>query len=407
MKILHVFNRHRGGGGADNAWDATIALSRRRGLEVDIFEKDSRHLSAGLSGKLAAFTHGLYPAATLRDFAARLERDRPDIVHSHELYPLLTPWLFPLCARAGVPVVHSCYDFRITCPIATHHDGATVCTRCTDRGARQALVRNCRNSLPESAAFALRHALANERNLYAHVSRFIVLTDFSRDWLHRRANIPLDRISVNECAIPATSDPVDPATGGYFAFAGRFVPEKGLEVLIAAARLSGLPIHVAGPAGSDPAPLIAQNVPVTITDGPASLATVYRGARALVVPSLWFETFAIVAAEAMAHGVPVIASRIGALQDTVREGVTGLHFVPGDAADLARQMRSLWDDPALCRRLGAAGHADVCARFNEDAHFGRLMAAYEAVLRAPASPSPDFRQSRSARNPVPTPVRAG
>lgn len=407
MKILHVFNRHRGGGGADNAWDATIALSRRRGLDIDIFEKDSRDLSSGLSGKMAAFAHGLYPAATLRDFAARLKRDRPDIVHSHELYPLLTPWLFPLCARAGVPVVHSCYDFRITCPIATHHDGATVCTRCIDRGAHQAVLGNCRNSLPESAAFALRHALAQRQDLYTHVSRFIVLTDFSRDWLHRHAAIPLDRISVNECAIPAAPDPVDPAPGGYFAFAGRFVPEKGLDVLIAAARLSGLPIHVAGPAGSDPAPLIAQGVPVTITDGPASLAAVYRGARALVVPSLWFETFAIVAAEAMAHGVPVIASRIGALQDTVREGVTGLHFSPGDAADLARQMRRLWDDPALCRQLGAAGHADVRTRFNEDAHFGRLVAAYEAALKAPASPWPDFRQSRSARSPAPKRARAG
>jgi len=327
-------------------------------------------------------------------------------VHSHELYPLLTPWLFPLCARAGVPVVHSCYDFRITCPIATHHDGAAVCNRCTDQGAHHALQRNCRNSLPESAAFALRHAVAQRRNLYDHVSRFIVLTDFSRDWLHRHAAIPIDRISVNECAIPAAPDPVDPAVGRYFAFAGRFVPEKGLDVLIEAARLSCLPIHVAGPAGSDPAPLQAHGVPVTITDGPASLAAVYRGARALVVPNLWFETFAIVAAEAMAHGVPVIASRIGALQDTVREGVTGLHFAPGDAADLARQMRRLWDDPALCRRLGVAGHADVRARFNEDAHFDRLIAAYEAALKAPASPSPDIRQSRSARSPAPMRARA-
>jgi glycosyltransferase involved in cell wall biosynthesis len=327
-------------------------------------------------------------------------------VHSHELYPLLTPWLFPLCARAGVPVVHSCYDFRITCPIATHHDGAAVCNRCTDQGAHHALQRNCRNSLPESAAFALRHAVAQRRNLYDHVSRFIVLTDFSRNWLHRHAAIPIDRISVNECAIPAAPDPVDPAVGRYFAFAGRFVPEKGLDVLIEAARLSGLPIHVAGPAGSDPAPLQAHGVPVTITDGPASLAAVYRGARALVVPNLWFETFAIVAAEAMAHGVPVIASRIGALQDTVREGVTGLHFAPGDAADLARQMRRLWDDPALCRRLGVAGHADVRARFNEDAHFDRLIAAYEAALRAPASPLPDIRQSRSARSLAPMRARA-
>lgn len=395
MKILHVFNRHRGGGGADNAWEATIALSRRRGLDVDSFERDSRDLSTNMAGKLSAFASGLYAAESLRAFAARLERDRPDIVHTHELYPLLTPWLFEICTRAGISIVHSCYDFRITCPIATHHDGAGICTRCVDHGAHHALLRNCRDSLPESAAFALRHAVAGWRDFYRrHVSRFIVLTDFSRDWLHAQAGIPLDRISVNECAIPAAPDPVDPANGGYFAFAGRFVPEKGLDVLVDASRMTGLPIHVAGPAGSDPAQIMAQGVPVTITDGPQSLATVYRAARALVVPSLWFETFAIVAAEAMAHGVPVIASRIGALNDTVREGRTGLHFAPGDAADLARQMRRVWDDPALCRTLGAAAHADVVARFSEDAHFDRLVAAYDAALTASAISSPGTRRSR-------------
>lgn len=402
MKILHVFNRHRGGGGADNAWDATIALSRRRGLDVDSFERDSRDLSTNMAGKFSAFANGLYPSAALRAFAARLEQDRPDIVHTHELYPLLTPWLFEICTRVGIPIVHGCYDFRITCPIATHHDGAGVCTRCADHGAHHALLRNCRDSLPETAAFALRHAVAGWRDFYRrHVTRFIVLTDFSRDWLHAQAGIPRDRISVNECAIPAAPDPVDPANGTYFAFAGRFVPEKGLDILIEASRMTGLPIHVAGPPGSDPAPLVAQGVPVTITDGPQSLATVYRGARALVVPSLWFETFAIVAAEAMAHGVPVIASRIGALNDTVREGQTGLHFAPGDAADLARQMRRLWDDPALCRTLGAAAHADVVARFSEDAHFGRLIAAYDAALSAPAISSPGTRQSRSTQSPAP------
>ncbi len=381
MKVLHVFNRHRGGGGSDNAWDATIALSRRRGLDVDCFERDSRTLGTGIGGKLSALGNGLYAPRTLSDFAARLAADRPDIVHTHELYPLISPWLFEACARAGVPVVHSCYDFRITCAVATHHDGAALCTRCHDLGPHQALLRNCRGNRLESAAFALRHAVAGWRDFYRrHVDQFIVLTDFSAQWLHDRAGIELDRISVNECSIPAVPSPVDPAEGRYIAFAGRFVAEKGIDVLLEAARIADVPIHVAGPAGSDPAPLIAQGVPTTITSTPAELAQVYRGARALVVPSLWFETFAIVAAEAMAHGVPVIASRIGALRDTVREGETGLHFAPGDAHDLARQMRRIWDDPALCRALGAAAYVDVASRFNEDVHFSRLVGAYDRAL---------------------------
>lgn len=377
MKILHVFNRHRSGGGSDNAWDATIALSRRRGLEVTTFERDSRTLPPGLAGKVSAFANGLYGAAALRDFRGRLHDARPDIVHTHELYPLITPWVLELCADAGVPVVHSCYDFRITCPVATHYDGAAVCTRCADSGVHQAVVRNCRGNRAESAAFALRHAVAGWRGLYQrHVAQFIVLTDFSRRWLIERAGIAPGRITVNECAIPAAPAPVDPVGGGYIGYAGRFVPEKGIDTLRDAARISGLPVRLAGPAGSDRRHVDGADIAVTLTANAEQLAAFYRGARFLVVPSLWFETFAIVAAEAMAHGVPVIAARIGALRDTVREGETGLHFTPGDPVDLAATMRRLWDDPALCRRLGRAAHRDVQRRFSEDAHFTRLIEAY-------------------------------
>lgn len=380
MKILHIFNRHRGGGGADNAWDATIALSRRRGLKVSTFERDSRDLQRGLRGRLSAFANGLYAPGAMRDFAARIAADRPDIVHAHELYPLLTPWLFELCAKAGIALVHSAYDFRITCPIATHHDGRGVCTRCLDRGGHQIVLRDCRGNRFESAAFAARHQVARWRDFYRHVDQFVVLTEFSRGWLSTRAGIPAERISVNECAIPSDADPVDPVGGRYIGFAGRFVPEKGVDLLLDAGRMTGIPVRIAGPPGSDPTPFEAQGVPVTIGGDPMVLRDFYRSARALVVPSRWFETFAIVAGEAMAQGVPVIAARIGALRDTVREDATGLHFAPDDASDLARQMRRLWTDDALCRALGAAAHCDVAARFSEEAHFARLIAAYERAL---------------------------
>ncbi|WP_447411479.1 glycosyltransferase, partial [Clostridium perfringens] len=145
-------------------------------------------LGEGMGARVRAFANGLYPPATLAAFAAQIAADRPDIVHTHELYPLITPWVFEVCARAGVPVVHSCYDFRITCPVATHHDGARVCTECLDRGAQRVALKNCRDNLPESIAFGLRHAIAARRDVYRrHVARFVVLTEFSRDWLVARA----------------------------------------------------------------------------------------------------------------------------------------------------------------------------------------------------------------------------
>lgn len=380
MKVLHAFNRHRGGGGSDNACDATIRMSREAGLEVSCFERDSRDI-VGVRGKLTAFISGIYARQALSEFALQLDRERPDIVHTHELYPLISPWVLALCARRGIPVVHACYDFRMTCPIATHSRAGKVCTDCLDRSEVAAVLHNCRGNLAESAAYALRNGVARSAGLFKrHVSRFVVLTEFSRRWLVTNAGIDPQRIAVNAPAVEAAAAPADPAAGDYIAFAGRLVPEKGADLLVEVARKLRLPVRLAGNVSGYSA--IRSGDPVTchLTPTRADLVAFYRGARMLVVPSLWFETFALVAAEAMGQGIPVIASRIGALQETVQDGVTGVLVPPGDAAALAEAVALLWNDPQLAQNLGRAGHRRVVTEFSSRQHVARLIAIYESVL---------------------------
>ena len=153
------------------------------------------------------------------------------------------------------------------------------------------------------------------------------------------------------------------------------VPEKGIDTLLSAAGIAGLPVKLSRnehhfctvdlPPGTD----------VVVTRGRDDLAEFYRGARILAVPSRWFETFGIVGAEAMSHGIPVVASRLGALSDLVADGTDGLLFTPGDAADLAAKLRMLWDDPALCRRLGLAGRRKSSV-WTTDAYFESLLGVY-------------------------------
>ena len=381
LRVLHVFNRHRHGGGSDNAWDATIRLSRDAGIDVRLFERDSRALPAGLAGRVQAFASGLYPRRTLADFEAALDLHRPDLVNTHELYPLITPFALARAARAGVPVVHTFYDFRMSCPIATHGREGRVCTECHDHGEWRAFTRNCRDNRAESAAFALRSAIARQLDLYRrHVSHFIVLSPFARDWLIEHHDVSPDRITVSGCAITAPASGVDPVAGTYIGFAGRPVPEKGIAVLTAAAAIAGLPVRIAIPAGAPMPEGLGEHVSVIATQGPDELAAFYRGARALVVPSQWFETFAIVAGEALGHGVPVIASDIGALANTVVRDETGLLVPPGDAPALAAAMRRLWDDDALTRRLGAAGRARTLSEFSGEAHVAHVREAYARAL---------------------------
>lgn len=400
MKILHAFNRHRGGGGSDNAWDETIKLSASRGLEVGVFSRDSRELAGGLAGRVKAFYSGIYSRDAVKAFRRTLTDFRPDIVHAHELFPFVSPWILPECSRAGVPVVFTCYDFRLTCPVATHFHKGNVCHAC--RGGREywAVLKNCRDSYAESLAYGLRNAVSRKFGLVMdHVSQFIVLTDFGRRWLMDELNVEDSRITVNPCAIDLPEEPVDPADGSYVAYAGRFVEEKGVELLIAAARKAGLPLKLAGNSAVHPAICPGDSIECVLTRSRRELADFYRGARILVVPSIWYETFGIVAAEAMSHGIPVVASRFGALQYTVEDGVSGLLFEMGNVDELAARLTGLWHAPELCRSLGAEGRRRVREHFNRDVHFERLMDAYQKARRAPV-----FRQAGRRENVLSSPL---
>jgi glycosyltransferase involved in cell wall biosynthesis len=171
----------------------------------------------------------------------------------------------------------------------------------------------------------------------------------------------------------------DPSAGTYVGCASRISPEKGMDTLVEAARLAGLPFSVSRNAASLVKAHMPADIPVVVTHDREELDAYYRGARMLVFPSHYFETFGLVGAEAMSHGVPVIAARVGALPELIDDGVNGMLFEPGDARDLARKVSRLWDDPELCRRLGQAARAKAASLWSPGSHFERTKAIYDAA----------------------------
>ena len=386
MRILHAYNQHRGGGGADNATRATIEVSRRHGLEVEVFTRSSEDLPSNLWGRLEAGASAIYAPRSVAKFKALLESFRPHVVHVHEVFPLVSPWILPACTRRGVPVVMSYVDYRQTCPMVTHLYKGQICTRCTGGREYWVIFRNCRRSLTESVTVALYNVLVRRLRLFdSHVSHFVAPSEFTRGWLIEHAGIDPARITAISPVVEIPPSGADPASGGYVAFAGRFAREKGIDTLLEAARLCGLPLRLSRHESSLVAMQLPPEVDVVITSSKAELEDFYRGARMLVVPSIWLETFGLVGAEAMSHGIPVVASRIGALSDLVQDGVDGLLFEPRNPRDLADKVSGLWADPELCRRLGRAARAKADTLWRPQRHFERHMAVYEALCRRSAS----------------------
>jgi glycosyltransferase involved in cell wall biosynthesis len=232
-------------------------------------------------------------------------------------------------------------------------------------------------------AYAIRNASARlTRSIHTGVDAYLCCSNFVADQI-AKGGYPADRIHTlyNFADLPDAPPRTKP--GEYVAYIGRISPEKGLDVLIAAARISGLPVKIAG----DPTPMpelqesLPPNVEFVGSLKREQIPGFLTNARMLAVPSIWYEAFGIVCAEAMAYRLPVIASDMGGLPEVVTHDATGLCVPPRDPERLADAMQSLWNDPARAAALGEAGREKAMREYTPDVYYRRLTSAYRAVLR--------------------------
>jgi glycosyltransferase involved in cell wall biosynthesis len=158
---------------------------------------------------------------------------------------------------------------------------------------------------------------------------------------------------------------------------GRVVPEKGVATALEAARVAGVDVTVAG--DGPQLPELRRRFPeVRFVGhlGAPEMRRLVESLRAVIVPSLWFENAPMSALEAMAAGVPVIASDLGGLPEIVTHGVSGLLCVPGDVASFASALSTLKDDIGKAAEMGECARAEVSSRFSPEAHLTGILNSY-------------------------------
>jgi glycosyltransferase involved in cell wall biosynthesis len=189
----------------------------------------------------------------------------------------------------------------------------------------------------------------------------------------------------NMVAIPHPS-PAN-GSGDYVGYAGRLTAEKGIDVFLQSAVKTKLPVRLAGAFVNEMkwSQFASQEIVFLGALPRHELRSFYGNARFVVVPSVCQEAFGLVAAEAMAHGRPVIASRVGGLQEVIEDGVSGFLVTPGNTDELSEKMDFLWRNPDTCLKMGAAARQRAIDRFSREAYYPRLIRAYGvAVERAQA-----------------------
>ncbi|WP_431901228.1 glycosyltransferase family 4 protein [Micromonospora chalcea] len=321
MRIVVAHNRYREAqpSGENTIVDAEIAQLTAAGVEVLPFLRSSDEIpSMSKPAKALLPISPIWAPKAQHDLDRLLTEHRPDVLHLHNPYPLLSPWVVRTAHKRGVPVVQTVHNYRQVCSSGLYFRDGVICQDCRGRALGvPAIVHRCyRNSRAQSALMAT--TLAVHRPTWKSVDRYIALTTAVADHL-RDYGIPDERIVVKPNAVP---DPGTPApVGNGFLFMGRLSPEKGLDLLLAAWRRHPVgalgPLRIAGDGELRPlAEAAAAERPDVLYLGQLDRSGV-RAALAdssvVLATSTWHDVLPTVIIEALASGRPVLGTALGGI----------------------------------------------------------------------------------------------
>ncbi|MEU9605690.1 glycosyltransferase [Streptomyces sp. NPDC048057] len=391
MHVLVVHNRYSSAqpSGENNVVDQEVALLRAAGHRVELFERRSDDIAArSLPGKVAVPLLVPWNPSVRTELAARLRAERPDVVHVHNVFPLLSPAVLAACADAGVPAVATLHNYNQICPPGTLQRDGRPCTECVGSTPLPAVRHGCyRSSRLATVPLAVSLSV-NRRRWWSGVERFFCISGAQRDVLVR-AGMPAERLAVKHNFVP---DPGARRSGAgqHLLYLGRLAEAKGVRMLmtawdeIAADGGAGVPLVIAGagPLEQEVTAWAAGRADVRHVGlyDPEQCRRVIAESVAVVAPSTWLEAFGLVVVEAMAAGVPAVAAGHGAFVELVEDGVTGLLHRPGDAASLASCLRRITAEPGRNREMGEAARRRYEQGFSPTVGLERLVEGYRTAI---------------------------
>ncbi|MEU4496247.1 glycosyltransferase [Streptomyces sp. NPDC023998] len=391
MHVLVVHNRYASAqpSGENKVVDQEVGLLREAGHRVEVFERRSDDIAArSLLGKAAVPLLVPWNPAVRSELAARLRTERPDVVHVHNVFPLLSPAVLAACADAGVPAVATLHNYTQVCPPGTLQRDGQPCTECVGSAPLPAVRHGCyRNSRLATVPLAVSMSV-NRRRWWSGVERFFCISAAQRDVLVG-AGMPAERLAVKHNFVP---DPGACRTGAgeHLLYLGRLAEAKGVRLLmaawdeIAADGGVGVPLVIAGAGPLEPEVTAwaagRDDVRYVGLYDPAQCRQAVARSVAVVAPSTWLEAFGLVVVEAMAAGVPTVAAGHGAFVELVEDGVTGLLHRPGEPASLASCIRRIAAEPARNREMGQAARRRYEQGFSPAIGLERLVEGYRTAI---------------------------
>jgi len=388
MKILQVHNYYRDPGGEDEVFAAETAILQQFGHKVLKYTVTNRSIDTMNRVALAFQTFWSWPSQ--RALFRMLKDERPDIVHFHNTFPLISPSAYYVCKKAAIPVIQTLHNFRLLCPSSIFFRDNYVCEDCIDKYLTwPAIIHNCYRSsrLQTSIVSTMLTMQRLIKTWQNDISLFVALTEFSRNKFII-GGIPTEKIVVK----PNFVHP-DPGTQEkdreFILFVGRVTPEKGVKTITKAwNKLEEIPLRIAGDGilkkeiGEEIKIGNLQNVELLGRVPHSEAISLIKKAFCLIFSSEWYECLPISIIEAFACGTPVIASRLGAMTEIIDEERTGLLYNPGDSDDLISKVKWAWSHPDKIKQMGIEARKEYEAKYTAVKNYKLLLEIYNKTIES-------------------------
>lgn len=396
MKILIVHNRYRptAPSGEDAVVDQESSALSARGHDVVLFQRHSEEIASWSSLRRTTLpVRLLWSEQSRRSITESLAQFAPDVVHIHNIFPLITPSILYACRDASIPVVATLHNYKLGCAAGTLFRDGHVCHDCLGGSSRPALIHGCYRGSAATTAPVVLGSRLHRTAWQTMITAYIFISAAQRDVL-APVGLPADRSFVKHNFVPIPPHHNRIATESQVAYVGRLDEAKGAPFLMRAwdafrTRHSRSPLRLVVVGGGDMAPAVAdwaiQHPSVTIAGHVtrAEVSRILAQSRAVVVPSQWEETFGMVAVEAMAAGTAAVASAHGAFPELITPGSDGALFAPTDVDALVDLFADINDHPQQWDDYGETAQHTYRTRFSPDAGIARLLNIYGFAVDNP------------------------
>ena len=386
MRILFIHTFYRFKGGEDNLVLDEMALLQGAGFTVELlkFKNPGTFFGALLPLFFLPFNLFSFLAAV-----KKIRKYRPDVVHVHNWHFAASPSVVVACHYCKVPVVLSLHNFRLICPSATLlHNGELFLDSITKKFPWKGVMLGVyRDSIIQTFWLAFSIYLHKRLKTWQKVSAYIVNSEFEvKIFTQSTLGVPENKFLLKCNSIPDPPFEKGIKRNDHFLFIGRFVPEKGIEVLLEAFSKVNFKLVIYGYGPMDQkvknSTLLHPNISYLGALPHDKLSEELCKCTALVFPSIWYEGMPLTLLHAFSTGTPVIASNIGAMSTMIEDHQNGLHFKTGDALDLAQKLEHWNYLPETEKEAyGLRSRKTYEDRYTPESNLKSLRSVYDSVKK--------------------------